>query len=67
MAFSSVSDFFAMGGYGFYVWLAYGVSAFVMAGLVIEGRWARRSLKCQLKSEQARAARITAAKSRSAS
>jgi heme exporter protein D len=26
MAFSSLSDFIAMGGYSFYVWLAYGVS-----------------------------------------
>ncbi|WP_372881303.1 heme exporter protein CcmD [Psychromonas sp.] len=26
MAFNSWADFIAMGGYGFYVWLAYGIS-----------------------------------------
>lgn len=32
MAFSSVADFFSMGGYGFYVWLSYGLS---FASLII--------------------------------
>lgn len=32
--FNSVSDFFAMGGYGFYVWLAYGLS-FLAVGLLV--------------------------------
>lgn len=32
--FNSLSDFFAMGNYGFYVWLSYGVSIAAMAGLV---------------------------------
>lgn len=32
--FDSISDFFAMGGYGFYVWLAYGIT-FVAMGLLI--------------------------------
>lgn len=35
MAFSSIGDFFAMGGYGFYVWLAYGVSFFALIILVL--------------------------------
>ncbi len=36
---ASVSDFFAMGGYGLYVWGAYGVCA---AALVLELIWATR-------------------------
>ncbi|WP_301098579.1 heme exporter protein CcmD [Otariodibacter sp.] len=32
--FESISDFFAMGGYGFYVWLAYGISFFTIAILI---------------------------------
>lgn len=35
MAFDSISDFFAMGGYGFYVWLAYGLSFLSLAVLII--------------------------------
>lgn len=32
--FESISDFFAMGGYGFYVWLAYGISFIAIAILI---------------------------------
>lgn len=32
--FDSISDFFAMGGYGFYVWLSYGLT-FLACGLLI--------------------------------
>lgn len=32
--FDSISDFFAMGGYGFYVWLAYGIT-FAAMGILI--------------------------------
>lgn len=35
MAFSSLDDFLAMGGYGFYVWLAYGVSFLALIFLVL--------------------------------
>ncbi|WP_022942011.1 heme exporter protein CcmD [Psychromonas hadalis] len=35
MAFDSISDFFAMGGYGFYVWLSYGLTFFALAVLII--------------------------------
>ena len=34
MQFDSISAFFNMGGYGFYVWLSYGVSL-LMIGLLI--------------------------------
>ncbi|WP_228729924.1 heme exporter protein CcmD [Shewanella avicenniae] len=32
--FQSVSDFFNMGGYGFYVWLSYGVAYGALAILI---------------------------------
>lgn len=32
--FSSISEFFAMGGYGFYVWLSYAIT-FATVGLLI--------------------------------
>jgi heme exporter protein D len=35
MQFDSFSAFLAMGGYGFYVWLSYGVSALLLIILVI--------------------------------
>ncbi|WP_127346714.1 heme exporter protein CcmD [Pseudidiomarina mangrovi] len=44
MAFSSVTEFFAMGGYGFYVWLSYGVTAAALLALVWHGRMVRKQL-----------------------
>ena len=35
MQFSSFSEFIAMGGHGFYVWLSYGISLLLLALLVI--------------------------------
>jgi heme exporter protein D len=35
MQFDSFSDFIAMGGYGFYVWLSYGVSVTLLLMLII--------------------------------
>ncbi len=32
--FASLSDFFSMGGYGFYVWLSYGIT-FISVGLLV--------------------------------
>ncbi|GLS89434.1 heme exporter protein D [Psychromonas marina] len=35
MAFESISDFIAMGGYGFYVWLSYGLTFLALIILVV--------------------------------
>jgi heme exporter protein D len=35
MQWGSASEFFAMGGYGLYVWVSFGVTALCMAGEVI--------------------------------
>lgn len=45
MQFSSLSEFFAMGGYGFFVWLSYSVGLFVLIGMWLVSR---RSHKAQL-------------------
>ncbi len=34
MQFSSFADFINMGGYGFYVWLSYGVATFLLVALI---------------------------------
>lgn len=35
MQFSSLADFIAMDGHGFYVWLSYGISLFLLSSLVV--------------------------------
>jgi len=35
MQFDSINDFLAMGGYGFYVWISYGVTALALVLLII--------------------------------
>jgi heme exporter protein D len=40
MIWTSFSDFWAMGGYGLYVWGSFGVTAALMAA---EALWTRRS------------------------
>ena len=44
----TMSEFFAMGGYGFYVWGAYGVTALLLAAEVIAVARRRRSLLVRL-------------------
>ena len=41
MEFSSLSEFFAMGRHGFYVWLSYGLAAMIIAFNVVQP-WLRR-------------------------
>jgi heme exporter protein D len=53
MQWNSVSEFFAMGGYAFYVWGSFGITALVMVvemGLI---RARRRELIEQLRTELA--------------
>ena len=42
MSFESWSEFLAMGGHGFYVWLSYGLSLAVVLGNVLATRSSRR-------------------------
>ncbi|MFM1679770.1 heme exporter protein CcmD [Aeromonas salmonicida] len=61
MHFASFSDFLAMGGYAFYVWLSFGLTLICLVGIVISTRIKTRSLLGELRSKQAREARRKAA------
>ncbi|MBL0585173.1 MULTISPECIES: heme exporter protein CcmD [Aeromonas] len=61
MHFASFSDFMAMGGYAFYVWLSFGLTGLCLVGIVISTRLKTRSLLGELRNKQAREARRKAA------
>jgi heme exporter protein D len=52
MQWSSASEFFAMGGYAFYVWGSFGTTALVMLGEMLIIRARRVELMRQLRNEQ---------------
>ncbi|AHG77033.1 heme exporter protein CcmD [Mannheimia varigena] len=52
--FQSISDFFAMGGYGFYVWLSYALTFIAMGGLIWLSRREHKTIFAQAKKELAR-------------
>ena len=56
-AFHSWSDFWQMGGYAFYVWLAVAVTVIALLILFIHTRWQRRQM--------ARERRVSAARKQS--
>ena len=51
MQWNSVSDFLAMGGYGFYVWGSYGVTLAAMVGEMILVARRRRQTHEALREE----------------
>ncbi|XXN65705.1 heme exporter protein CcmD [Enterobacter ludwigii] len=65
-AFASWSDFFAMGGYAFYVWLAVILTLIPLLGLVLHTVLFRRRLLAEIRQRQSRESRIRAAKSKKA-
>jgi len=56
MHWNSFSDFLAMGGYGFYVWGSFGVTALILIAEPILAVRSRKALVTRLK-RQARAER----------
>lgn len=56
MEFDSLSAFLAMGKHGFYVWLAYGLSAFVIAVNLVLPIREKKQLMRQIKRQQQREA-----------
>ena len=58
MQFDSLSAFIDMGGYAFYVWLAFGVTFLAMLGLVFESIWAKKQLIVKFGAHLARKKRI---------
>ncbi|MFH8135202.1 heme exporter protein CcmD [Pantoea osteomyelitidis] len=65
-AFSSWQDFFAMGGYGFYVWLAVAFTLIPLCGLMLHTLWQRHRLLTEIRQRQSRERRIRAAKTKRA-
>ncbi|AJQ53912.1 TPA: heme exporter protein CcmD [Aeromonas hydrophila] len=61
MHFASFSDFLAMGGYAFYIWLSFGLTLLCLVGIVISTRMKTRALLGELRNKQAREARRKAA------
>ena len=61
-AFSTWHDFFAMGGYAFYVWLAVICTLVALGGLVVHTILQRRRLLADIRQRLAREQRIRAAK-----
>lgn len=58
MQFETFSDFIAMGKYGFYVWLAYGVTALLLILLVIASNQKHKSVKKAILARQKRENRL---------
>ena len=49
--FDSLADFFAMGNYGFYVWLSYGISFVAMGWLIWQSKLEQKQIVDQVKKE----------------
>ena len=58
MAFTSVADFLAMGGYAFYVWLAYGISFLSLIILLVNTINKKRIILMKVKQAIARQVRM---------
>ncbi|TCP91277.1 heme exporter protein D [Cricetibacter osteomyelitidis] len=58
MFFETWNDFLNMGGYGFYVWLAYGVSLVTIAGLAVQSIKGKNAIFNEICKEQQREARM---------
>ena len=58
MHFQSWAEFWAMGGYGLFVWLSFGSSYIMLAVLVWYSHYQHKQFKHQLSAELAREKRI---------
>lgn len=62
MQFNSLSEFVSMGGYGFFVWISFGLSFFALILLTGWSFWHKQYLFKSAKLQLERAARIKAAR-----
>lgn len=51
MIWNSASEFWAMGGYGLYVWGSFGVTALVMGIEVIQAKHAHKQIRDNLRKQ----------------
>ncbi|WP_034948126.1 heme exporter protein CcmD [Erwinia oleae] len=61
-AFASWQEFFAMGGYAFYVWLAVACTLAALAGLILHTFIQHRALLKAIRQRQLRERRLRAVK-----
>ena len=67
MQFDSFSDFIAMGGYGFYVWLSFGTCAFILLGILVSSLRDTKHIMASVEQQIVREERIKQAKQEQAS
>ncbi|EGY33201.1 heme exporter protein CcmD [Aggregatibacter actinomycetemcomitans] len=58
MFFQSWGEFINMGGYGFYVWLSYGLSLLVIGVLIVQSLAGKSAVLKSIKREQQRETRL---------
>jgi len=64
MQFSSLAEFIAMDGHGFYVWLSYGVSATLLSVLTFLSLRKNKSIIKQIRQRQQREMKLKQAAQR---
>ncbi|GEB69496.1 MULTISPECIES: heme exporter protein CcmD [Pseudoalteromonas] len=62
MQFDSFSDFIAMGGYGFYVWLSFGTCALILLGILLNSLRDTKRIMASVEQQIIREERIKKAK-----
>ncbi|MBH0020629.1 heme exporter protein CcmD [Pseudoalteromonas sp. SWXJ133] len=67
MQFDSFSDFIAMGGYGFYIWLSFGTCALILLGILMNSLRDTKRIMASVEQQIIREARIKKAKQEQAS
>ncbi|ATC85773.1 heme exporter protein CcmD [Pseudoalteromonas sp. NZS127_1] len=67
MQFDSFSDFIAMGGYGFYIWLSFGTCALILLGILVNSLRDTKRIMASVEQQIIREARIKKAKQEQAS
>lgn len=59
MQFESFSDFIAMGGYGFYVWLSYGISTLLLILVIFNSLFNHKKIIRKLALRQQREQKLS--------
>ncbi|PKH92391.1 MULTISPECIES: heme exporter protein CcmD [unclassified Pseudoalteromonas] len=67
MQFDSFSDFIAMGGYGFYIWLSFGTCALILLGILVNSLRDTKRIMASVEQQIIREARIKKTKQEQAS
>jgi heme exporter protein D len=62
MQFDSFSDFIAMGGYGFYVWLSFGTCAVILLAILVSSIRDKQRILVSVEQQILREERIKKAK-----